>query len=70
LFRENEKYFRETGSASSPLPVQEASMKMLLLSAVAALALSACGYDRNTKMEPVEPTQGSTASDPNAAAKK
>ena len=44
-------------------------MKTLLLSLVAALALSACGYDRNTKMVPVEPTQNST-NDPNAAANK
>jgi hypothetical protein len=41
-------------------------MKLLLLSLVAAWALSACGDDRNIKMELVEPTQGANASAPNS----
>lgn len=44
-------------------------MKSLLLSLVAAMALGACGYDRNTKMVPVEPTQGSNAPNPNSPSK-
>lgn len=42
-------------------------MRKMMFCLIAAVGLAACGYDRNTKMVPVEPTQSANASDPNAA---